>query len=131
MKTIKPEKWPRPSGFADGIAASGQVMFISGQVGWNPVTHQFESTDFTGQVAQALRNVVAVAAAGGAQPEHIVRMTWFITDKPAYQNSRKEIGKAYREIMGLHYPAMSVVCVAALVEDQANVEIEATAVVPR
>lgn len=131
MKTIKPEKWPRPSGFADGIAASGQVMFISGQVGWNPVTHQFEGTDFTGQVAQALRNVVAVAAAGGAQPEHIVRMTWFITDKPAYQNSRKEIGKAYREIMGLHYPAMSVVCVAALVEDQAKVEIEATAVVPR
>jgi enamine deaminase RidA (YjgF/YER057c/UK114 family) len=131
MRIIKPEKWPRPSGFADGIAATGEAIFISGQVGWDPVSHQFESADFAGQVAQALRNVVAVAAAGGAQPEHIVRMTWFITDKPAYQQSKKRIGKAYREIMGSHYPAMSVVCVAALVEDQAKVEIEATAVVPR
>ena len=131
MKIIKPEKWPRPSGFADGIAAGGQMVFISGQIGWNPITHQFESSDFATQVAQALRNVLAVAAAAGARPEHIARMTWFITDKPAYQKSRKAIGKVYREVVGSHYPAMSVVCVAALVEDQAKVEIEATAVVPQ
>lgn len=131
MKIIKPDKWPRPSGFADAIVARGHEIFISGQIGWNPITHRFESSDFAGQVAQALRNVVAVAAAAGAQPEHIVRMTWFITDKPAYQKSQKEVGRAYREIMGSHYPAMSVVCVAALVEDQAKVEIEATAVVPQ
>lgn len=131
MKIIRPEKWPRPSGYADGIAASGQAIFISGQVGWDPISHKFESADFAGQVAQALRNVVAVAVAAGARPEHIARLTWFITDKSAYQESKREIGQAYREIMGSHYPAMSVVCVAALIEDQAKVEIEATLVVPR
>lgn len=131
MKIIKPEKWPRPSGYADGIAATGQAIFISGQIGWDPMTRQFASSDLVGQVAQALRNVVAVAAAAGARTEHIVRMTWFITDKQAYQKSKKEIGHAYREVMGSHYPAMSVVCVAGLVEDQAKVEIEATAVIPQ
>lgn len=131
MTTIlQPDGWPQPRGYADGTAATGRVVCVAGQVGWNPLTCQFEHSDFAGQVAQALRNIVAVLAAGGARPEHLVRMTWFITDRDAYTAARREIGAAYRDIIGRHFPAMSVVVVQGLIEPAAQVEIEATAVVP-
>jgi enamine deaminase RidA (YjgF/YER057c/UK114 family) len=128
LEVLQPEGWPRPSGYANGIAATGRLFFIAGQVGWNPETCQFETEDFVAQTAQALRNVVAVLRAAGAEPRHVVRLTWYITDKAAYLATQREIGIAYREVMGRHYPAMSVVVVAGLVEGKAKVEIEATAV---
>jgi enamine deaminase RidA (YjgF/YER057c/UK114 family) len=112
------------------MTAQGRLVFVAGQIGWNPITTQFESHDFVEQVAQTLRNVVAVLRAGGAMPHHLVRLTWFITDKQAYLSARQHIGRAYREIIGRHFPPMSVVVVTALLEDQAQVEIEATAMVP-
>jgi enamine deaminase RidA (YjgF/YER057c/UK114 family) len=126
---LLPEGWAKPSGYANGIAAAGRLVFVAGQIGWNPATGQFETDDFAAQTAQALRNVAAVLEAAGAGPEHVVRMTWYVTDKAAYLASRREIGRAWREVMGRHYPAMAVVVVSALIEDQAKVEIEATAVV--
>jgi enamine deaminase RidA (YjgF/YER057c/UK114 family) len=133
-ETLLPEGWTKPSGYANGIAATGRLVFVAGQIGWNPETGQFEdrsgTDDFAAQTAQALRNVAAVLAAAGAGPEHVVRMTWYVTDKAAYLASRREIGRAWREVMGRHYPAMAVVVVSALIEDRARVEIEATAVVP-
>ncbi len=128
-KVLRPEGWKAPVGYADGVSASGRVIVTAGQVGWNPATAQFETDDFAGQTAQALRNVVDVLAAGGASPEHLVRLTWFVTDRSEYMAARKAIGVAYREIIGPRYPAMSVVFVAALVEPRAKLEIEATAVV--
>lgn len=128
--TLLPEEWPRGQGYANGIAARGRTIFVAGQVGWNPVTSQFETDDFAEQVAQTFRNIVAVLRAGGAEPRHLVRLAWFITNKPAYMHARKEIGEAYREIIGRHFPTMSVVVVSALIEDRAQVEIEATAVIP-
>ena len=130
IDTLLPDGWPRGQGYANGIAATGRTIFVSGQIGWNPLTAQLETDDFAEQVAQTLRNIVAVLRAGGAEPSHLVRLTWFITDKPAYMATRHEIGRVYREIIGRHFPAMSVVVVSALVEDRAKVEIEATAVVP-
>jgi enamine deaminase RidA (YjgF/YER057c/UK114 family) len=127
---IVPEGWRRPKGYAHGIAASGRFIFVAGQVGWNPATEQFETNEFSAQVAQALRNVVAVLNQAGAQPSHVTRLTWYITDKKAYMDSRREVGALYREIMGKHFPPMSVVVVSALIEDRATVEIEATAVLP-
>ena len=127
---LHPDGWTDPHGYAHGIAASGRVVATAGQVGWNPATGAFASDDFAAQAAQALRNVVAVLRAGGAAPEHLVRLTWYITDGDAYRAARREIGAAYREIVGRHYPAMSVVVVSALLEARAKVEIEATAVVP-
>jgi enamine deaminase RidA (YjgF/YER057c/UK114 family) len=109
----------------------GRIVFVAGQIGWNPTTNHFESNDLTAQIKQALRNIVTVLHSGGAEPWHIARMTWFITDKQAYLSARHEIGLVYREIIGRHYPAMSVVVVNALMEDKALVEIEATAVVPQ
>ena len=129
FEVLQPEGWPRPSGYANGIAATGRLIFVAGQVGWNPETCQFETDDFVAQTTQALRNVVAVLRAAGAEPRHVVRLTWFITDKAAYLAAQREIGIAYLEVMGRHYPAMSVVVVAGLVEGQAKVELEATAVV--
>ncbi len=129
-ETLLPEGWAKPSGYANGIAATGRLVFVAGQIGWNPITGEFETDDFAAQTAQALRNVAAVLAAAGAGPEHVVRMTWYVTDKAAYLASRREIGRAWREVMGRHYPAMAVVVVSALIEDRAKVEIEATAVVP-
>jgi len=129
FEVLQPEGWPRPSGYSNGIAASGRLVFVSGQVGWNSETCRFETDDFVSQTEQALRNVVAVLRAAGAEPRHVVRLTWFITDKAAYLAAQREIGIAYREVMGKHYPAMSVAVVAGLVEGQAKVEIEATAVV--
>ena len=125
---LQPADWALPKGYSNGIVAQGRLVFIAGQIGWNPGTGQFETDDFAAQTAQALRNVAAVLREAGAEPRHLVRLTWYVTDKAAYLASQREIGRAYREVMGRHFPAMSVV-VAGLLEDRAKVEIEATAVV--
>ena len=127
---LLPEGWPRPSGFAHGIAARGRLVFVAGQVGWNPVTCLIESGDFVEQTRAALQNLVTVLRAGGAGPEHVVRLTWFVTDVFRYTSGRQAIGGTFRELFHGHYPAMSVVQVAGLFEPGALVEIEATAVVP-
>ena len=129
-ETIQPDGWPRPSGYANAVSAAGRVIALAGQVGWNPRTTQFESDSLVAQAAQALRNVVAILEAAGAQPRHVVRLTWYVTDRLAYQNATRDIGAAYREMFGTHYPAMTLVIVAGLLEPRALVEIEATAVVP-
>ena len=129
-EVLQPPGWAKPKGYANGMAAKGRLVFVAGQIGWNPETGQFETDDFAGQTAQTLRNVAAVLAEAGAEPSHLTRMTWYITDKAAYLGSLREIGQAWREILGRHYPAMAVVVVSALIEDRAKVEIEATAVVP-
>ncbi|MGB3316864.1 MAG: RidA family protein [Albidovulum sp.] len=126
---LHPAHWKPAKGYANGVAATGRMIFTGGLIGWN-ADGLFETDDFAGQVAQALRNVVAVLAEGGAGPEHLVRLTWYVTDKRDYLASLPETGAAYREIIGHHYPAMALVQVVALVEDRAKVEIEATAVVP-
>jgi len=127
LQTLQPEGWKSPSGYASGIVASGPMVFVSGQIGWN-ADHVFESNNFVEQVRRALQNVVKVVAEAGGGPEHIVRLTWYVTDKREYINRLKEVGIAYRSVMGAHYPAMTLVEVRALVEDSAKVEIEATAV---
>ncbi len=129
MKTILPESWPRPKGYANGILAEGKVLFIAGQIGWNE-KEQFESDDFVAQVEQALKNIVAVLHAAGGKPEHIARLTWYVTDKKEYLARLPEIGAVYRGVLGAVFPTMSLVQVVALVEDRAKVEIEATAVIP-
>jgi enamine deaminase RidA (YjgF/YER057c/UK114 family) len=129
-RTLQPKDWPTPKGYANGIAARGSLVFVAGQIGWNGVTGQFETDDFVGQLRQALANIVAVLAEGGAKPEHIARFTWYVTDKQEYLARLADVGRAYREIIGKHYPAMALVEVNALVEDRAKIEIEATAVVP-
>lgn len=129
-KVVSPPGWKAPSGYAHGVSATGRVIVTAGQIGWNPMTAQFESDDFIAQTAQTLRNVVAILGAAGARPEHLVRLTWFVTDRAEYSASRKAIGEAYKEIIGRHYPAMSVIVVSGLLEPRAKVEIEATAVVP-
>ena len=129
-EVLRPDGWPRPHGYADGMSAAGRVVVTAGQIGWNPRTATFETDDFVAQVRQALANVVAVLHAGGAGPEHLVRLTWFITDRAAYLASLDEVGQAYADVIGRHYPAMSVLIVAGLIESRAKVEIEATAVVP-
>ena len=129
MEILQPPEWARPRGYSNGIAASGKMVFVSGMIGWDAQC-EFHTDDFAGQTAQALRNVVAVLAEAGAKPEHIVRMTWYVTDKKEYVGAYRDIGAAYREIIGRHFPAMTAVQVAGLVEDRAKVEIEVTAVVP-
>jgi len=129
MQTLQPPGWLAPRGYANGIAASGRIVFVSGQVGWN-AQGRFEATDFVGQARQALFNVIAVLGEAGCRPEHIARMTWYVVDKREYIASAKALGTAYREVVGDHYPAMTAVEVAALVEDEARVEIEVTAVIP-
>ncbi len=129
MQILQPPGWAKPKGYANGIAAKGTHVFVAGQVGWT-ADCQWQTDDFAQQFAQALRNVVAVCAAAGAKPEHIVRLTWFITSKREYLAALKAIGAAYRDIMGRHYPTMTVVEITALVEDRAKIEIEATAVIP-
>ena len=124
-----PEGWPRPKGYANGVAATGRQLFVAGQVGWTPEM-DFESDDFAAQTRQALANIVAVLRAGGARPEHIVRMTWYVTSKREYLDAGREIGRAFREIIGVYDIAMTAVEVTALMEDRAKVEIEVTAVVP-
>jgi 2-aminobenzoate-CoA ligase len=127
---IVPENWPRPKGYAHGMVASGRFVFVAGQIGWNPATEQFETDSFVEQVAQALRNIVAVLEKAGADTSHITRLNWYILDRKMYLDSLREIGSLYREIIGKHFPAMSVVAVSGLIEDRAKVEIEATAVIP-
>lgn len=126
---LHPKGWKPAVGYSNGVAASGRMVFTGGMIGWTGDC-QFETDDFAGQVRQALRNVMAVLAEAGAAPEHIVRLTWYVTSKAEYLASLKEIGRAYRETIGRHYPAMALVQVVALVEDRAKVEIEATAVIP-
>lgn len=129
LEFLHPSNWKPAIGYSNGVAARGRMIFTGGLIGWN-ADAEFETDDFAGQVAQVLRNIVAVLAEGGAKPEHIVRMTWYVTSKAEYLGSLKELGRAYKEIIGRHYPAMALVQVVALVEDRAKVEIEATAVIP-
>ena len=129
MKALLPPGWPRPRGYANGISASGRVIATAGVVGWNAV-EQFETDDLAGQFRQVLVNTLAILAEDEAGPEHIVRMTWYVTDIHAYRNSLPEIGAAYRELIGRNFPAMAVVGVTALVEPRAKIEIETLAVVP-
>ena len=130
MEILQPDGWPRPSGYSNGIKTKGDLVFVAGQVGWN-TEGRFEADDLVGQTRQALENVVAVLAKGGAGPEHIARMTWYVADIDTYRASAVQIGKVYRDVLGAHYPAMSLVEVSRLYEEGALVEIEATAVVPK
>jgi enamine deaminase RidA (YjgF/YER057c/UK114 family) len=129
FKTLHPKGWARPQGYANGIAATGRQIFIAGQVGWD-AGGRMVGNNIVVQTEQALRNIVAVLAEAGGAPRHLTRLTWFITDKSAYVAHRKEIGAAYRRVIGKHFPAMSLLVVAGLLEDDAQVEIEATAVIP-
>jgi enamine deaminase RidA (YjgF/YER057c/UK114 family) len=129
MEILQPPGWARPRGYSNGIAASGRLVFVAGQIGWDAQS-RIQTDDLAGQVRQALNNVVAVLAEAGARPEHIVRMTWYLTDKKAYLAESRQIGEIYREIIGKHFPVMTAVAVTALIEDRAKVEVEVTAVVP-
>ncbi|MDN6883289.1 RidA family protein [Variovorax sp. CAN2819] len=128
-KLLQPEGWLPPKGYANGVAARGTMLFVGGQIGWN-AQQQFESDDFIDQCGLALRNIVEVLRAGGAGPEHMVRMTWYVTDRDEYSRRLGELGPVYRDAMGRNFPAMTCVQVAALVEHRAKVEIEVTAVIP-
>jgi enamine deaminase RidA (YjgF/YER057c/UK114 family) len=128
MDFLQPPAWPRPRGYSNGIAARGRTVCVSGMVGWDAQC-QFQTDDFAGQVRQALQNIVEVLAEAGAGPQHIVRMTWYVLDKKEYVDAYPEIGVAYRDVIGRHYPTMSAVQVAGLIEDRARVEIEVTAIV--
>ena len=129
MTTLQPDGWAPAKGYANGIAARGTQIFVGGQIGWN-AQQQFDSDDFIEQTAQALRNIVAILSEAAAGPQHMVRMTWYITDRVEYNARLKELGAVYREVMGRNFPAMTCVQVAALVEARAKVEIEVTAVLP-
>ena len=129
MRTLQPPGWAPPRGYANGIAARGTTVFVGGQIGWND-QQQFESDDFVAQAGQALRNALAILAEAGGGPEHVTRMTWYVTDKREYVASYRALGAAYRDVMGRNFPAMTAVQVAALIEDRAKVEIEMTAMVP-
>jgi len=131
MHTIlQPPGWASPKGYANGVAADGKLVFVGGQIGWTG-QNRFECHDLAGQVRQTLQNIVDVLAEAGAGPEHVVSMTWYLTDKKEYLANLEAIGKAYRDVIGRHFPAMAVVEVTALVESEAKIEIQATAVVPR
>lgn len=127
IKKIQPPDWAEPKGYANGILARGAMLFVGGQIGWN-AEQQFETDDFVAQTRQTLQNIVAVLKAGGAGPEHMVRMTWYVVDRVEYVARLKELGVVYREVMGKNFPAMTCVQVAALVEERAQLEIEVTAV---
>ena len=129
MNILQPPGWSRPRGYSNGVAASGRTVFVSGMIGWDG-QGVFHADDFAGQTRQALQNIVEVLAEAGAGPEHIVRMTWYVVDKHEYLAAHKEVGEAYREIIGRHFPAMTAVQVTALIEDRARVEIEVTAILP-
>jgi enamine deaminase RidA (YjgF/YER057c/UK114 family) len=129
MKQLNPPGWNRPKGYSNGIAAEGRFVFVAGMVGWN-AQENFESNDFVDQFRQALKNTVAVLSEGGASPEHICRMTMYFTDKQEYLSRLSEVGQAYRDVIGKNFPTMAAVQVVALMEDEAKVEIETTAIVP-
>ena len=130
MNVLLPEGWPRPKGYANGVMAQGRQVFVAGMIGWD-AQGQFHTDDFAGQVQQALQNIVAVLREAGGRPEHIVRMTWYVTDKREYLAAGRDVGRAFREIIGSYNAAMTAVEVTALMEDRAKVEIEATAVIPQ
>jgi len=129
MKILQPPGWARAKGFSNGISCSGKLVFIAGQIGWSG-QGVWEARDFAGQFRQAIKNIISVLHEAGGKPEHIVRLTWYVLDKQEYLGALKDVGAAYRELMGRHYPTMAVVQVGGLVEDQARLEIEATAVIP-
>lgn len=125
---LNPKNWKRASGYANGMLANGAAIYVAGQVGWN-ADQAFQTDDFAAQTRQALENILAVLAEAGAGPQHLVRLTWYVTDKKEYLSALHDVGAAYRDVIGRHYPAMTLVEVSALVEDRAKVEIEATAVI--
>jgi enamine deaminase RidA (YjgF/YER057c/UK114 family) len=130
MQVLQPAHWPRPKGYANGVAASGRMVFVAGMIGWDS-EGRFPSDDFADQARQALRNIVEVLREAGALPEHIVRMTWYVLDKREYIAAGKAVGQAYRELIGSYNAAMTAVQVSALLEDRAKLEIEVTAVIPQ
>lgn len=127
---LQPDGWSPPKGYANGVVESGKLVTLAGQIGWNPQSCTFESDDLAVQVRQTLHNIVELLLAANARPHDLVRLTWYMLDRDEYVRARRDIGEAWREIMGEHYPPMSVVFVAALLEERARVEIEATAVIP-
>jgi enamine deaminase RidA (YjgF/YER057c/UK114 family) len=127
-RVLLPEGWPRPKGYANGVEATGRMVFVAGQIGWTP-EGVFVETGFTGQFRQTIRNTLAILAEANAGPEHIVRMTWYVVDKREYLAALRDIGAAWRELIGPHYPAMAVVEVKGLIEDAARIEIETTAMI--
>ena len=129
LEILQPRGWAKPRGYSNGVAGRGRLIFVAGQIGWN-ASGEFETDDFVDQVRQALRNIVEVLAVAGAAPEHLTRMTWYVTSRREYLDSLLEVGRAYREVIGSHYPAMTLVEVSGLVEERARVEIEATALLP-
>lgn len=129
IRTLRPSGWPRPKGYSNGVEASGRLIFVAGQIGWDE-HEQIVSDDFGAQFHQVLLNTLAVLAEAGAGPEHIVRMTWFITSRDEYLAAQAALGAAWKELMGRSYPTMSVIIVSGLIEARAKVEIESTAVVP-
>jgi len=128
-KIIQPDGWKQPKGYANGVLADGARLYIGGQIGWNE-DQVFVAKDFVGQMEQALKNIVDVLEAAGGKPEHIARLTWYVTDKKEYLAHQREVGQAYQRVLGKHFPAMTMVVVKELVEDEALVEIEATAAIP-
>ncbi len=128
LEFVQPKNWASPKGYANGVVAQGRQVFIAGQVGWNAQA-QFESDDFVTQVEQALKNIVDVLAAAGGEPRHLVRLNWYVTDKAEYAARQREIGEAYRRTIGRHFPAMTFLVVAGLLEPRAKVEIEGTAII--
>ena len=129
LRKLQPPGWADPRGYANGVLARGTLLFVGGQIGWN-AQQAFESDDFVAQTRQTLKNVVAVLRAGGAAPEHMVRMTWYVVSREEYFSNQKDLGVVYREVMGRNFPAMTCVAVAGLMEPRARVEIEVTAVLP-
>jgi enamine deaminase RidA (YjgF/YER057c/UK114 family) len=130
MEILHPHGWAAARGYANGVVAEGRMVFVAGQIGWNPASGAFETDDFAAQAGQALRNVAGVLAEAGAAPANVTRLTWYVTDREEYVAASSAVGAAYREVFGRHYPAMAVVIVAGLLEPRAKVEIEATAVIP-
>lgn len=128
-KIVQPDGWKEPKGYANGVLAQGATLYIGGQIGWN-ADQVFEAKDFVGQMEQALKNIAAVLEAAGGKPEHLTRLTWYVTDKQEYLAKQREVGQAYRAVLGKNFPAMTMVVVSALVEDEALLEIEGTAVLP-
>jgi enamine deaminase RidA (YjgF/YER057c/UK114 family) len=129
LEIVNPAGWPKPRGYANAVSGRGRMIFVAGQIGWTP-DERWESDDFIGQLRQALKNTIEVLAAAGAAPEHIVRMTWYVTDKQEYLARKVAIGAVWRDLLGRNFPAMALVQVVALVEDRARLEIETTALIP-
>ena len=130
MQTLQPPGWAKPKGYSNGIVTRGRIVFVAGQGGWNNVQEKFETSDFAGQARQALKNIVAILAEAGARPEHICRMNWYVGDAKEYNVSLKELGAAYRDVIGRNFPVMTALQVAGFVEAGAKLEIEVTAVLP-